>query len=89
MRQPVTMHFDPAVLLAARSKAASDNRTPTRYIETLMRHDLHMEDAEPTLEVIAPAGIRDSVIVPNPHETAEERKHRDEVFFAVLDAGGY
>lgn len=44
---------------------------------------------EPTLEVIAPADIRDSVAVPLPDETEDERKHRDDVFFAILDAGGY
>lgn len=89
MRQSVTMRFDPDVLRAARSKAIGDNRTLTNYIETLMRRDLQMGGTEPTLEVIAPADIRNSVAVPLPDETEEEQKRRDDVFFAVLDAGGY
>lgn len=89
MRQPVTVRLDPAVLDAARGRAKSDNRTLTNYIETLMRRDLQMGGAEPVIEVIASADIRTSTAVPVPDETEEERKRRDEVFFAVLDAGGY
>jgi len=89
MRQSVTMRFDPDVLMAARGKAVLDNRTLTNYIETLMRRDLQLSVAEPTLEVIAPGDIRNSVAVPLPDETEAERKRRDDVFFAVLDAGGY
>jgi hypothetical protein len=89
MRQSVTMRFDPDVLSAARGKAICDNRTLTNYIETLMRRDLQLGGAEPTLEVIAPAGIRNSVAVPLADETEDERKRRDEVFLAVLDASGY
>jgi hypothetical protein len=86
MRQSVTMRFAPDVLKAARSKAIQDNRTLTNYIETLVRRDLRMEAGEPILEVIAPADIRNSVAVPVPGETDEERKRRDDVFFAVLGA---
>lgn len=89
MRQSVTMRLDPDVLKAARSRAADDNRTLTNYIETLMRRDLQMSGAEPAMEIIAPVDIRNSVAVPIPGETEEDRKRRDEVFFAVLDAGGY
>lgn len=89
MRQSVTMRFDPDVLIAAKGKAVRDNRTLTNYIETLMRRDLQMGGVEPTLEMIAPADIRNSVAVPLPGETDEERKRRDDVFFAILDAGGY
>src|SRR3546814_11437427 len=53
-----------------------------------MRRDLQMGSAEPVIEVIASADIRNSAAVPIPDETAEERKRRDEVFFAVLEAGG-
>jgi hypothetical protein len=89
MRQSVTMRFDPDVLRAARGKAVGDNRTLTNYIETLMRRDLQLGVTEPSLEVIAPADIRNSIAVPVPDETEEERKRRDDVFFAVLDASGY
>jgi hypothetical protein len=88
MRQPVTVRLDPAVLKAARDKAGSDNRTLTNYIETLMRNDLRIETAEPTLEIVAPEDIRNSVAVPMPGETEAERKRRDEVFHAILDANG-
>lgn len=56
-----------------------------------MRHETPVTQVgrEPTLEVIAPADIRNSVAVPLPDETEEERKRRDDVFFAVLDAGGF
>jgi hypothetical protein len=83
------MRFDPDVLMAAKGKAVGDNRSLTNYIETLMRRDLQLSVAEPTLEVIAPADIRKSVAVPFSDETEEDRKRRDEVFFAVLEAGGY
>lgn len=89
MRQSVTMRFDPEVLMAARGKAVGDNRTLTNYIETLMRRDLRMGSVEPALEVIAPPNIRASTAVPLIDETEEERKRRDDLFFAVLDAGGY
>lgn len=89
MRHSVTMRLDPDVLAAARSKAASDNRTLTNYVETLMRRDLEMGNSEASLEVIAPGDIRQSVAVPMPDETEAERRRRDEVFQAVLDAGGY
>jgi hypothetical protein len=89
MRQSVTMRLDPKVLNAARRKAGSHNRSLTNYVETLMRKDLQMEVSEPVLEVIAPEDIRDSTAVPMPGETEHERKRRDEVFFAVLDASGY
>jgi hypothetical protein len=45
-----------------------------------------LPENEPTLEVIAPADIRNSVMVPVAGETEEERKRRDDVFFAVIDA---
>ena len=45
-----------------------------------------LPENEPTLEVIAPADIRNSVTVPVAGETEEERKRRDDVFFAVIDA---
>jgi hypothetical protein len=83
------MRIDPDVLKVARIKATGDNRTLTNYIETLLRRDLQMDTAEPTLEVIAAADIRNSVAVSLPGETAEDRKRRDDVFFAVLEAGGY
>ena len=89
MRQPVTVRLDPAVLNAARSKAGSDNRTLTNYIETLMRKDLQLEASEPVLDVIAPDDIRKSVAVPMKGETKAERARRDAVFLAVLDAAGY
>ena len=86
MRQSVTMRLDPNVLKAAKRKAISDNRTLTNYIETLLRRDLQTAADEPTLEVIAPVDIRNSVAVPVAGETEEERKRRDDVFFAVIDA---
>lgn len=89
MRQSVTMRFAPDVLEAAKNKARDDNRTLTNYIETLVRRDLALSPGEPALEVVAPAGIRDSVAVPLPGETDEDRKRRDAVFFAVLDASGH
>ena len=58
-------------------------------VQTLLRRDLQMEPSEATLEVIATEDIRSSVAVPMPGETEEERKRRDEVFFAVLDVGSY
>ena len=36
--------------------------------------------------IITPTDIRDSVAVPLPGETEEERRRRDEVFFATIDA---
>lgn len=89
MRQSVTMRLDPKVLKAARRRANSDNRTLTNYIETLMRRDLGMTPAEPALQVIAPLNIRESVPVPMPGETPAQRKRREAVFRAVIDAGGY
>ena len=51
----------------------------------------HSEDsaAEPVFQVIAPAGIRDSVSVPMSGETEEERQRRDDLFHAIRDAAGY
>ncbi len=89
MRQSITMRLDEDVLKAAKVKASGDNRTLTNYIETLVRRDLKMKIADPTLTVIAPDDIRDSVAVPMPGETEEARKRRDDIFFAVLEAGGY
>jgi hypothetical protein len=65
------------------------DRTLTNYIETLMRRDFQLSAAEPSLEVIAAVDIRNSAAVPLSDETEEERKRRDDVFFAVLDASGY
>jgi hypothetical protein len=89
MRQSITMRFDPEVLKAARRKAVTDNRSLTNYIETLVRRDLQTGGPEAILEVIAPADIRNSVAVPVPGETKAERKRRDAVFRAVLDASGH
>jgi hypothetical protein len=44
--------------------------------------------AEPTLEIVAPEDIRNSVSVPMPDETEAVRKRRDDVFHAILDANG-
>jgi len=41
------------------------------------------------VEVIAPEDIRNSVAVPMLGETEAERKRRDKIFHAILDAGGY
>ncbi|GIK96328.1 MAG: hypothetical protein BroJett029_05370 [Alphaproteobacteria bacterium] len=89
MKKPMTIRIDTDVLEAVKTRAQRENRTVTNYIETVLRHDLRMGAHEPALEVIAPSDIRDSVAVPVPGETDEERKRRDDVFFAVLDAGGY
>ena len=64
MRQSITMRLDPEILNAARIKASDDNRTLTNYIETLMRKDLQIKVLEPTIEVIAPPDIRNSVPIP-------------------------
>jgi hypothetical protein len=74
---------------AFRPGCAGDNRTLANHIETLMRRDLQLGATEPSLEVIAPADIRNAVAVPLPDETEEERRRRDDVFFAFLDASGY
>lgn len=89
MRKPITVRLDPAVLEAARGRAQSDNRTLAEYIESLVRKDLRIDEHAAELEVVAPADIRDSTAVPLPGETDEDRKRRDAVFAAVLDAGGY
>ena len=89
MRRKFTMRIDPEVLNAARRKAARDNRTLANYIETLIRRDVQADAATPLLEVIAPPGIRNWVAVPIPGETAAERKRRDALFLAVLDASGH
>ena len=89
MRQSITMRFDQSVLKAARGKASKDNRTLTNYVETLVRRDLKINSNESELEVIAPPDIRKSTAVPIPGETAAEHKHREDVFNAVIDAGGY
>ena len=89
MRQPVTVRLDPDVLKVAKAKASGDNRTLTNYIETLMRRDLHLAASEGTIEVIAPANIRDSVPIPMEGETPEQLKRRNDLFLAVLEAGGH
>ena len=48
-----------------------------------------MSAGEPMIEVIAPAGIRDSVAIPMLGKTEEKRKRRDDLFFAVLDVAGH
>ena len=88
MRRPVTMRLDQDVLTAARRRASGDNRTLTNYVETLLRRDLQI-GIDQRLEVIAPPGIRDAVAVPVPGETDAERRRRDDLFFAVLDATGH
>ncbi len=87
MRKSITMRIDPDVLKAARRKAAGDNRTLTNYVETLVRRDLLA--GTPFLEVIAPPDIRQWVPAPVPGETKAERKRREALFRAVLDAAGY
>jgi hypothetical protein len=86
MRRSVTMRFDEDVLDAARGKAMNDNRTLTNYVETLVRKDLHLKGAESQIELIAPKNIRKSTAIPLPGETASERKRRNELFLAVVDA---
>ncbi len=44
--------------------------------------------AKSILSVIAPPDIRKAVAILLPGETAEKRKRRDEVFFAMLHAEG-
>lgn len=88
MRNAVTMRFDREVLKAARRKAGRDNRTLARYIESLVRRDLEAGPVDPKLEIIAPADIRDSVAVAFDGETKDERQRREEVFLAVIGAGG-
>jgi hypothetical protein len=89
MRQSVTMRLDPGVLKAARRKATADNRTLTNYVETLLRRDLQAGPREPTLRVVAPSNIRESTPVPIPGESPARRKRREQVFRAVIKAGGY
>jgi hypothetical protein len=82
------MRLDPEVLDAAKERAAADNRSLTNYVETLLRRDLRIGAAGSAFEVIAPENIRQSAAAPVPGETEQERKRRDEVFRAVLDASG-
>ena len=86
MRETVTLRLNPDVVKAAKRKAQADNRTLTNYIETLMMRDLR---SGPTLEVIAPADIREYEAVPLPNETKAERKRRDALFHAILDQSGH
>ena len=89
MRRSITMRIDPEVLKAARRRATADNRTLTNYIETLVRRDLQTDPNTRHLEVIAPPDIRKWKPVPIPGETAAERKRREAIFQAVLDASGH
>lgn len=89
MRQPVTMRLDPKVLKAAKAKASAHNRSLTNYVETLLMRDLRMAAVPLGLEVIAPPDIRDSVSVPDPGETEEQRQRREEIVLAILDASGH
>lgn len=89
MRQRITIRLDPDMLKAARAKAAADNLTLTDYIETVIRRDLLMGAAEPSLEVVGLANLRISIAVPVPGETPDERRRRDDVFFAILDVAGH
>ena len=86
MRRSVTMRIDEDVLDAARDKAMNDNRTLTNYVETLVRKDLRLKSAETRIELIAPKHIRKSSAIPLPGETVNDRKRRDELFLAVVDA---
>ena len=47
------------------------------------------DDHEPSIEVIAPKDIRKYTPVPIPGETEAEHKRREELFLAILEAGGY
>lgn len=89
MRQRVTIRLDPDVLKAARAKAAAEDQTLADYIEALIRQDLLMEAAEPSVKVVGPENLRSSIAVAVPGETQDERQRRDDVFFAILDASGH
>ena len=89
MRKSMTIRMDPEVLAAARSRARSDNRTVTNYIETVLRRDLNLPQSDDTVEIWAPDDIRQYEIVREPGESGERYEARKRLFSAILDKGGY
>jgi len=86
---PLATAWDMADLEAAVAEA-QDEATLLEMCEEQgwqLLNTLPRDAVEPTLEVIAPPGISHSVAVPITGETEDERKRRDDVFFAVLDTG--
>ena len=89
MRKPMTIRLDPTVLDEARKRAETENRTLTNYIETLLRRDLRLQESEPSIEVIAPADIREYEPVPLKGETRKRYEFRKRLFTAILDESGH
>lgn len=89
MRHPMTIRLDSAVLSKAKERAKTENRTLTNYIETLLRKDLHVDEASASLEVIAPPDIREYKPVPLKGESPQRHEFRKRLFDAILDEGGY
>lgn len=88
MRQSMTIRLDPVVLKAARGRARRQNRTLTNYIETVLRRDLQLDEDEPSLEVVAPPGLRDYEPVPIAGESPKRREFRRRLVSALLDQSG-
>jgi len=86
MRETLTLRLSPDVVKAAKRKAQADNRTLTNYIETLMIRDLQ---GGSSLQVIAPADIREYEPVPLEGESSRRYEFRKRLFDAILDEGGY
>jgi len=89
MRKSMTIRLDPVVLEKGRRRASSQNRTLSNYIEALMRQDLGLTEPEASIEVIAPADIRQCEPAPLEGESPTRYAFRKRLFNALLDEGGY
>jgi hypothetical protein len=87
MRQSVTIRLDPKILEVAKSKADSDHRSLTNYIELLLKRDAE-GSGQPELTVFASEDVRDFKSVRFPEDTEHEFNRRSAVFDAVLDNSG-
>ena len=76
MKHPITLRIDPDLLAQAKRTAASENRTLTNFIETLMKQRLNgMPVAAQQTHSIAPEHSNQGAIVPE-HARSTKGTHR-------------
>jgi hypothetical protein len=63
MRKPITMRFDPDLLVQARRQAFRENRTLTNFIETVVRQ--RVTDTLPAMDALNACGVEPSPVLPS------------------------
>ena len=82
------MRINPTLLRKVAARAKAENRTPSEYVESVLREKLKRSPVTVIVHPKLSKTIRRSKLIPRPGASRVERRQDEELFHWMLDVAG-